>query len=181
MRYCIRYFICIGRGDESWTAFCGPAAAAIGLLWAERLIKSARRLSTWHYTYGGGGEHLSITVLSPRALHGTGLFTKIYAGPTSRSSPRSGRCITAQGPGQLLTFCWAQLVWGHLGGVTMVCTTGDNYYNYYCKFLLVTCARKHTYKSWLCGGVGDKKTSTTGCLIVKQLRNHFSCFVIFNI
>ncbi len=51
-----------GWGDESWTAFCGPAAAVWGL-WAERLVKSARRPSLRCYKYGGGGGRPSITML----------------------------------------------------------------------------------------------------------------------
>ncbi len=39
--------------DESWTAFCGLITATIGGLWAERLVKSTRHPSKWHYTYGG--------------------------------------------------------------------------------------------------------------------------------
>ncbi len=52
-----------GWGDESWTAFCGPAAAAVWGLWAERLAKSARRPSQRHFTYGGAGGRPSATML----------------------------------------------------------------------------------------------------------------------
>ncbi len=49
--------------DESWTAFCGLITATIGGLWAERFVKSTRRPSKWHYTYGGSGGWQSITML----------------------------------------------------------------------------------------------------------------------
>jgi hypothetical protein len=52
-----------GWGDESWTAFCGPANAAVGGLWAERLAKSARRPSKRHFTYGGASGRPSTTML----------------------------------------------------------------------------------------------------------------------
>ncbi len=81
-------------GDESWTAFCSPVAAAVGGLCAERLVKPARWPSKQHYTYGGSGGQqwagwaaLNYNVISLdtnsslRALHGTDLLRRTVWAP----------------------------------------------------------------------------------------------------
>ncbi len=71
----------------------GPTAAAVAGLCAVRLIKSARRLSKRHYTYGGGGGQPAITMLYrwPQLIAESFAwdrpFTKIWAGPSASRSP----------------------------------------------------------------------------------------------
>ncbi len=75
------YFLGTGWGDESWTAFCGSAAAAVGGLWPERLVKSDRRPSKRHFTYRDGGVISLATNSSLKALHRTDLSQRSVRAP----------------------------------------------------------------------------------------------------
>jgi hypothetical protein len=75
-------------GDESWTALCGPAAAAVGGLWAETLLKSAGRPSKWRlYIWGWRWAAIHYCAISLatnsslKALRGTDLSRRSSQAP----------------------------------------------------------------------------------------------------
>ncbi len=68
------------------TAFCRPAAAAVGGLWAERLEKSARRPSKRYLTYGGSHQlqcYIAGRQLIAKSFARDRPFTKICPAPSA--------------------------------------------------------------------------------------------------
>ncbi len=83
---------CTGWGDESWTAFCWPATATIGGLWAEILTKSTRRPSKWLFNVrvAVGGHQFPFSIagrqLIAKSFARDRPFTKTWTGPSASRS-----------------------------------------------------------------------------------------------